>query len=129
MSNETETVTVIVELFGRKYTTAVEFRPDGLNDEKHIAEATASSLGAAAATDGNLSLPCLMAELAESDASPSILQAAGWAYRCTNIDDTGNEGWEIKLTAPVYTGFDGFTPNGVDVTCAGVHSGQGGSNE
>jgi hypothetical protein len=38
MSNETETVTVIVELFGRKYTTAVEFRPDGQNHEKHVAE-------------------------------------------------------------------------------------------
>lgn len=111
--NTPETITVTIEVEGRRYSASVDFVPDGLTHETPVAEAVASALASLAATDGNLSLPCLMARVAEQNPAPSIVQAAAWVYRCSDIDVRGFDGWELRVTDTVYPGLGEYIPTGV----------------
>jgi hypothetical protein len=112
-SDNMERVTVTIEVSDRTYTASVDYVADGLTHERYIAEAVASALAGCAATDGNLSLPCLMAHVAEQYLSPDIVRAAGWAFRCSDIPDTGTDDWQITIYGDLYQQLTEVIPYGV----------------
>jgi hypothetical protein len=122
-----ERVTVTIEVFDRTYSASVDFVADGLTHERHIADAVASALAGCAATDANTSLPCLMAHIAEQYPSPEIVRTAGWAYRCSDIRDSGYDDWRIEIYGDLYQPNNEAIPGGVVSTPR--HQAEGGVKE
>jgi hypothetical protein len=111
---EQETITVKITIGDHSYSASIQYVPDGLNHERHLADAITSAAASVAATDGNTSLPCLMASIADQYVSPSIVQAAGWVFRNSDIDESGHEDWKIIVESMIYPTETEIIPRGVE---------------
>lgn len=113
MNNEGETITVTIRMGDVSVSSSVDFVPDGLNHEKPMADAVTAAIAAMTAIDGNTCLSMVMTKLAQQYVSPLILQAAGWAFGHSDLDDRDQENWDLTVHDHCHAAPHERTPRGV----------------